>query len=304
MDFPISGQHINPLYLAILGFVVGIFGGFFGVGGSFIAGPGLFVAGLPMNWVVGTDLAHIVGKSIVAMRGHLVRGNVDMKLGLIMAGGTIIGTEAGAQVIQHLKQLKLVNVVVGVVFIAVLVSISAFMAWESWATITGKRTRAQKHKHKDDESAVSGFSDRIHRIKLWPMIKLAESEIKSISLWTVLIVAMGGGLFAGFLGGGAGYVRMPLLVYVLGVPTKVAVGTDLFEVVISSSYGTMSHAIKGNVDIMIALVMHTGAAVGAQIGVVLTQFFRGPRIRLAFSPLPFIGAVLIVYGLITGHQMK
>ena len=119
-----------------------------------------------------------------------------------------------------------------------------------------------------------------------------------------LIVAMIGGLFAGFLGGGAGYVRMPLLVYVLGVPTKVAVGTDLFEVVISSSYGTMSHAIKGNVDIMIALVMHTGAAVGAQIGVVLTQFFRGPRIRLAFSPLPFIGAVLIVYGLITGHQMK
>ena len=96
MDFPISGHHINPLYLAILGFVVGIFGGFFGVGGSFLAGPGLFVAGLPMNWVVGTDLAHIVGKSIVAMRGHLVRGNVDMKLGLIMAGGTIIGTEAGA----------------------------------------------------------------------------------------------------------------------------------------------------------------------------------------------------------------
>ena len=110
--------------------------------------------------------------------------------------------------------------------------------------------------------------------------------------------------FCGFLGGGAGYVRMPLLVYVLGVPTKVAIGTDLFEVVISSSYGTLSHAIKGNVDIMIALVMHTGAAVGAQIGVVLTQFFRGPRIRLAFSPLPLVGAGLIVYGLLTGHPMK
>jgi len=108
------------------------------------------------------------------------------------------------------------------------------------------------------------------------MPKLAESEIKSISLWILVMVAVFGGLFAGFLGGGAGYVRMPLLVYVLGVPTKVAVGTDLFEVVISASYGTISHAIKRNVDIMIALVMHTGAAVGAQIGVVLTQFFRGP----------------------------
>ena len=95
------------------------------------------------------------------------------------------------------------------------------------------------------------------------MPKLAESEIKSISLWILVMVAVFGGLFAGFLGGGAGYVRMPLLVYVLSVPTKVAVGTDLFEVVISASYGTISHAINGNVDIMIALVMHTGAAVGA-----------------------------------------
>src|SRR5918996_5393659 len=121
MDFLISGAHINPIYLAALGFIVGILGGFVGVGGSFIAGPGLFVVGLPMNFVVGTDLAHIVGKSIVATRQHLVRGNVDMKLGLMMAGGTIIGTEAGAQAIQYLKQLKLVNAVVGVLFIAVLI---------------------------------------------------------------------------------------------------------------------------------------------------------------------------------------
>jgi uncharacterized membrane protein YfcA len=255
-----------------------------------------------MNFVVGTDLAHIVGKSIVATREHLVRGHVDIKLGLIMTGGTIVGTEIGAQAIQYLKQLKMVNVVVGVTFIAVLVLISAFMAWESWTTLWGDRPN--RRKGKEDASAVGGFSDKIQRIKLWPMMKLAESEIKSISLWVVVIVALIGGLFAGFLGGGAGYIRMPLLIYVLGVPTKVAVGTDLFEVVISASYGTISHAIKGNVDIMIALVMQTGAAVGAQIGVVLTQFFRGPRIRLAFSPLPLIGAGLIVYELLTGHQTK
>jgi len=302
MDFPISGQHINPIYLAALGFVVGIFGGFFGVGGSFIAGPGLFITGLPMNFVVGTDLAHIVGKSIVATRKHLVRGNVDMKLGLIMVGGTIIGTEIGAQAIQFLKHVKMVNQVVGITFIAVLVSISAFMGWESWVTLSGDRRN--RRKGKEDESAIGAFSDKVQRVKIWPMMKLAESQIKSISLWTVVAVAFIGGLFAGFLGGGAGYIRMPLLVYVLGVPTKVAVGTDLFEVVISASYGTISHAIKGNVDIMIALVMQTGAAVGAQIGVVLTQFFRGPKIRLAFSPLPLIGAALIAYGLITGHQMK
>jgi uncharacterized membrane protein YfcA len=302
MDFLISGQHINPLYLASLGFVVGVLGGFFGVGGSFIAGPGLFVVGLPMNFVVGTDVAQITGASIMTGRKHLVRGHVDLKLALIMAGGTIIGTEAGAQAIQYLKQLKMVNVVVGICYIAVLLFISAFMAWESLITIKGNRPK--RRKGTGDESAIGGFSDKVQRVRVWPMIKLAESEIKSISLWTVVIVALIAGLFAGFLGGGAGYVRLPLLAYVLGVPTKVAVGTDLFEVMISSSYGTISHAIKGNVDIMIALIMHTGAAVGAQIGVVLTQFFGGPKIRLAFSPLPLLGAALVVYGLMTGHQVK
>jgi uncharacterized membrane protein YfcA len=75
-------------------------------------------------------------------------------------------------------------------------------------------------------------------------------------------------------------------------------------VLISASYGTISHVVKGNVDILIALVMQIGAAVGAQVGVLLTQFFRGPKIRLAFSPLPLVGAALVVYGLLTGHQMK
>ena len=86
---------------------------------------------------------------------------------------------------------------------------------------------------------------------------------------------------------------MPALVYLLGVPTHVAVGTDLFEVMISASYGTVTHALKGNVDILMALVMNTGAAIGAQIGAIGTQYFRGPKIRLAFVPLPLIGAGLV-----------
>ena len=304
MDFPISGQHISPIYLAALGFFVGIFGGFFGVGGSFLAGPGLFITGLPMNFVVGTDLAHIVGKSIVATRGHLVRGNVDMKLALIMAVGTMIGTEAGAQAIQFLKQFKIVNIVVGVVMIGVLILISAFMAWESWQTTKRSRITELKLKGKTVPPTVRHFHEKVQRFKLWPMMNLAESGIKNISFWMILIAGVVAGFLAGFLGGGAGYLRMPLLVYALGVPTKVAVGTDLFEVAVSASDGTLSHAIKGNVDIMIALVMHTGAAVGAQIGVRLTDFFRGAKIRLAFSPLPLIGAALIVYGLMTGQKMK
>src|SRR5207244_5137881 len=102
--FPIAGVHISSIYLIAVGFAVGVLGGFFGVGGSFLAGPALFAAGVPMNFVVGTDLAHIVGKSIVAARKHRALGNIDIKLGAIMVVGTIAGVETGAQVIQWLKR--------------------------------------------------------------------------------------------------------------------------------------------------------------------------------------------------------
>jgi hypothetical protein len=102
------------------------------------------------------------------------------------------------------------------------------------------------------------------------------------------------------LGVGGGFIRMPLLVYLLGIPTHVAVGTDLFSVAMSAGFGTLTHALKGNVDILIALVMHTGAAIGAQIGAVSTRFVSGPRIRLVFSLLPLIGAILMLYRLIAG----
>src|SRR5437867_11874592 len=119
MIFPISGTHIDPVYLIGVGFVVGILGGFFGVGGSFLAGPALFAAGVPMNFVVGTDLAHIVGKSIVAAKKHRALGNVDLKLGAIMVIGTVAGVEVGAQLIQYLKRRAHVDAVVGIAFILV-----------------------------------------------------------------------------------------------------------------------------------------------------------------------------------------
>jgi uncharacterized protein len=306
MFFPISNADINPLYLAVVGFIIGILGGFFGVGGSFIAGPALRLMGVDWNYAVGTDLAHIVGKSIVAARQHRTLGNVDLRLGLIMALGTIGGAEAGAQLIQALKRAGNVNIVVSYVAILVYSGIAVFMLWESQKTLrTDKRQSPVAIKgaeSKKDRSAFSPVTRSIQRLKLWPMITLPTSGIK-ISLWTILLVAFVGGLFSGFLGGGAGYIRMPSMVYVLGVPTHLAVGTDLFEIVISASYGTITHAIKGNVDILIALVMHTGAVIGAQIGVVATQYFAGPKIRLAFVPLPLIGAAIVIYTLMTGHKL-
>jgi uncharacterized protein len=308
MFFPISGAHIDPIYLVTVGFAIGILGGFFGVGGSFIAGPALRLVGLDWNFAVGTDLAHIVGKSVVAAKRHRALGNVDLRLGLIMAFGTIAGAEAGAQLIQMLKRAGNVNLVVSIVAIVAYVSISTFMLWESRKTLKSDKGQSTKVEVEDsvakkDKSAFRPVTLAIQRLKIWPMVALPASGVKAISLWIILLVAFVGGLFGGFLGGGAGYIRMPSMVYVLGVPTHLAVGTDLFEIVISASYGTFTHAVKGNVDILIALVMHTGAAIGAQIGAISTQYFAGPKIRLAFVPLPLIGAAIVIYTLFTGHKL-
>jgi uncharacterized membrane protein YfcA len=139
MFFPISGADISPVYLAVVGFLIGILGGFFGVGGSFIAGPALRLAGLDWNFAVGTDLAHIVGKSVVAAKRHRALGNVDLRLGLIMAVGTIAGAEVGAQAIQMLKRAGNVNFVVSIVSIVVYLCISTFLLWESRKTLSSSK---------------------------------------------------------------------------------------------------------------------------------------------------------------------
>jgi uncharacterized membrane protein YfcA len=310
MDFPISHVHINSVWLILVGFVVGVLGGFFGVGGSFLVGPALFGFGVPMNFVVGTDLAHIVGKSIVAARKHSTLGNIDLKLGGIMVIGTIIGVEGGAQLVQELKKTAHIDMVIGVSFIFILVAISAFMGWETWKTLNPSRAekkakeKAKKLSPHREFMVFGHIAKKIQNFNLPPHISLPASGIQRISVWSIIVVALVGGFFSGFLGGGAGYIRMPSMIYLLGIPTHIAVGTDLFEIIISAGYGTFTHALKGNVDILIALVMHTGAAIGAQIGATLTQYFNGARIRMAFIPLPLIGVAIIIHGLMTGHPAK
>lgn len=297
MDFPISGVVVNPLFLAGIGFAVGVLGGFFGVGGGFLAGPLLFWVGVPINFVVGTDLAHMTGKSIVAARRHRSLGHVDIKLGMVMVVGTIIGVELGARVIEALQDTGAIDLVIGMTYVVILVIISVFTAWES---IRALRMIQMDRLDVKDAIGFQGIARRMQGFHLPPMVSFPASGIDSISLWTVVGVGFITGVLAGALGVGGGFVRMPMLVYLVGIPTHVAVGTDLFEIMISAGFGTVTHALKGNVDILMALVMQTGAALGAQIGAVSTRFFVGPRIRLLFSFLPMIGAVLVLIRLFTG----
>ena len=225
MNFPISGAHIAPFGLIAVGFVVGIFGGFFGVGGSFLAGPALFAFGVPMNFVVGTDLAHLVGKSIVAVRKHRQLGNIDFKLGCLMMIGTVPGVEAGAQLIELLKKTAHINVVVGVIFIAILIGMAVFMLWEGWKNLPFRWFRG-KLRHRpapagaktEKPTVFAHLVKRIQRVGLPPHVRLPVSGIERISLWAIVGISFLGGLFSGFLGGGAGYLRMPSMIYLLGIP--------------------------------------------------------------------------------------
>jgi uncharacterized membrane protein YfcA len=298
MYFPISGVTISPLLLAGVGFMVGILGGFFGVGGGFLAGPAMLLLGVPGNFMVGTDLAHMTGKSIVAARRHRSLGHVDLRLGILMIAGTVGGIELGARIIEHLERLPggTLERFLNGIYLALLLGISIFMLVESFrATRVADATISVQ-----DASTLPSFAQRVQRIRIPPMIRLPSSGIDSISLWLILFVGFFTGLLAGVLGVGGGFIRMPALVYLLGIPTHVAVGTDLFEIVFSAGFGTLTHAVKGNVDILMALVMQTGAAVGAQMGAQATRYVSGPRLRFAFALLPLVGAVLLVINLAGG----
>ena len=222
-------------------------------------------------------------------------GHVDIKVGLVMALGSIGGVEIGARVIEMLKAAGSVDLVVGVIYIVLLLIVSAFTAWESLKAVRMARSDSVNAR---EAVGFEGVARRVSSIKLPPMISLPTSGIESISVWIVLGVGLFTGVLSGLLGVGGGFVRMPLLVYVLGIPTHVAVGTDLFEIVISAGFGTLTHAFKGNVDISMALMMQIGAAFGAQLGATATRFFSGPRIRLLFSGLSLIGAVMMLIKLL------
>jgi uncharacterized membrane protein YfcA len=295
VDFPISGVTVDPIALISIGFIVGVLGGFFGVGGGFLAAPFMFWTGVPMNFVVGTDMAHMTGKSIVAFKRHRALGNVDIKLGGIMVVGTMIGVEIGARIIEALEVRESADTVIGFAYIIVLLLVSIFTAYESVRSIRMADRGALDAK---DVIGFTGITKRFSKVRIPPMVSFPASGIEEISVWLVIAVGLVTGILAGAMGVGGGFIRMPMLVYVLGIPTHVAVGTDLFEIIFSAGYGTITHALKGNVDIIMALVMQTGAAIGAQIGAVSTKYFAGPRIRLFFSVLPLIGALMVILKLL------
>ena len=279
MYMPIAGVEIFWPGMVLIGFSVGVIGGFFGMGGAWMVTPGLNILGFPMAFAIGTDIAHIAGKSMISTIRHSKFGNVDYKLGLVMLAGTFVGIECGAQLVMYLERIGMVGSVVRWVYVGFLFLIS-LMVFSDYA----KARRKKKMGVGEGEKGVEGFTwyKTLHKIKIPPMMHFKVGGIYC-SAWLPIIVSYVTGVLAGFLGIGGGLLRMPALVYFIGCPTHIAVGTDLFEVMISGLYGAFTYTLKGRIELVAVFVMLTGAAIGAQIGTVATKYSKGYGIRIAFG---------------------
>lgn len=289
---PISGTEVNGFALVLLGFTVGVIGGFFGVGGAFMVTPALNVFGFPMAYAIGTDMAHIAGKSIVSTFKHRKFGNVDMKLALLMIIGTVIGIELGATLILWLEKIGRIGPIVRVTYMCLLFGLGSFMLYEY---MTGMRRAArQAAADPQGDAGKSKLALWMQSIKLRPVVYLKVSGFH-ISVWVIIGMGLATGFLAGFLGVGGGFIRMPALMYIIGAPTKVAVGTDLFEVMVTGAYGAFSYAMKGRVELLAAMIMVVGAAIGAQLGATATLYARGTIIRLYFAITMLAGGLSVVF---------
>ncbi len=278
MYMPIAGVDIFWPGLVLIGFSVGVIGGFFGMGGAWMVTPGLNILGFPMAFAIGTDISHIAGKSMISTIRHSKFGNVDYKLGLVMVVGTVIGIECGAQIVMWLERIGRVGSVVRWVYVVVLLLIATMVFVDYW-----KATRKKKAGIVGEHGAEGiTWYRTLHKIKIPPIMHFETAGI-TCSAWLPIMVSFLTGVLAGFLGIGGGLLRMPALVYLIGCPTHVAVGTDLFEVMISGLYGTFTFGAKGRIEIWAVFVMLAGAAIGAQIGTVATKYAKGYGIRVAFG---------------------
>jgi uncharacterized membrane protein YfcA len=285
---PIAGMHFNLLLLLLIGFTVGVCGGFFGIGGAWIVTPALNIFGFPMPYAIGTDMAHMGGKSIVSTIRHGKFGNVDMRLAVSMIIGTTTGTELGARLVMALERAGLAESVIRKAYIIFLAFIGCYVLYDYISHV-----RKAKNSAAGSLSNERTVASRLQRIHIPPMIHYPASGI-TCSLWLPILVGFVTGVVASVLGVGGGFIRMPSLIYLIGCPTAVAVGTDLFEVMITGAYGGFTYAMKGRVELIAAIWMLLGAAVGAQLGTVAVKYVRGYSIRLLFAVTIFIACTSVV----------
>ena len=254
-----------------------------------------------MPFAIGTDFAHIFGKSIIATKKHGRMGNVDWKLGLTSMIGTIGGVELGAQFIMLLEKtgkisgVDIVGNTVRWTYIILLFGLAVWMMYDYFIIRKKKELHNLKISEKNENlTSKKTLVEKIRDIHIPPMISYPKSGIEAISIWVLIVIFFFCGFISGFLGVGGGFIRMPTLVYLIGCPTALAVGTDLFVVMLDGAYGCFTYALKGRVELFAAVFMLIGAAFGAQIGVSAVKYIKGYGIRLLFAFMVLFAGISVL----------
>ncbi|WP_254839752.1 sulfite exporter TauE/SafE family protein [Natronomonas marina] len=280
------------------GLLIGLLFGFFGMGGSFLVTPALLVMGYETDVAVASGLAFVFGTSVIATLKHRDLGQVDYKLGLLMIAGTTAGIEVGKEGLHLLQSMGLADTVVSVAYVALLGGIGLFITHRALTDGGGGVSHDVESDGGFDEEDLPEIARKIQSYEVPPMISLRGGV--TVSLWMILVVAFATGLLSGFLGVGGGFIRMPALFYLIGVPVPVAVGTDLFEIVFSGGIGSFLYALDGAVDLAIVAPLLAGSALGARVGAAATSIVDEDEIKVYFGVMLLLGAIAVAVRKIGG----
>ncbi|WP_026178033.1 sulfite exporter TauE/SafE family protein [Haladaptatus paucihalophilus] len=266
------------LILAFVGFglMIGTLFGFFGMGGSFLVTPALLVIGYPAEVAVGSGLAFVFGTSVIGAIKHRDHGHVDYKLAAIMTVAMTIGIEAGKYVVLFLKATGQADLIISIAYVGLLAIVGLFTLRDARST--------------DDESSVD-LSETVQGIELPPIVTLrGDIQVSGVIIFAVGLAV---GVLSGFLGVGGGFLLMPAMMYGLGVPAAVAVGTDILQITISGAYGAFSYAQADAVALPVVGAMLIGSALGARIGAGATDLVDEDDIKGYFAAMLLAGSLAV-----------
>jgi len=284
---PIAGQSVNALLMIVLGFVVGVLSGMFGVGGGFLTTPLLIFYGIPPTVAVASATTQITGASVSGVMVHMRRGGVDMKMGGVMIVGGLFGSIVGAALFRLLQSSGQIDVVIGLLYVLILTSIGGLMLKDSLVALgyVSSSAPAQPQRHNRWVASLP-LRWRFYRSGLY------------LSPIAPLALGFGAGILTVFLGIGGGFILVPAMIYLLGMPARVVIGTSLVMILAVSAATTMVHSLTTRaVDIVLAGLLLVGGVVGAQYGALLTTRIKPDYLRLALAIIILLVALRMFLGL-------
>ena len=272
---PIAEVSVNAFLLLGLGGIVGILSGMFGVGGGFLMTPLLFFIGIPPAVAVATEANQIVASSFSGVLAHLKRKTVDLRMGTVLLIGGLIGSGFGIILFNYLKSLGQVELLVQLCYVVFLGMIGGLMFVESLRAIrrsgkAGGKAAPTRRRH-----------NWVHNLPF--KMKFRVSGLY-ISVIPPLLVGVLVGVLAAIMGVGGGFIMVPAMIYILGMPTKVVVGTSLFQIIFVTAFTTMLHATTNyTVDIVLAVLLLIGGVIGAQIGTRIGVKLKAEQLRILLA---------------------